>query len=107
MRGVKRPEMDPLYIIFEQHLYNFQDSDLDRKTFIDNVIRDYVSYLRKKNLVVPRFLEDALAEELSTQIRHMLVKKIYGCLTLQDYQKNLGWGVKRDAQKKYSRLKED
>src|SRR4051812_34488625 len=29
--------IDPLYVIFEQHLFNFQDPDLDRKTFVGNV----------------------------------------------------------------------
>ncbi len=38
-----RTEMDPLYVIFEQHLFNFQDSDADRKTFIGNSVTDYLT----------------------------------------------------------------
>lgn len=96
--------MDPLFVIFEQHLYNFQDSDADRKTFIGNVINDYVSYLRKMNIVIPKSLEDAVTEELATQVNTMLVKKIYGCLTLQDYQKRIPTTLKKRARTRYTKL---
>jgi hypothetical protein len=104
MRVAKQAPMDPLYVIFEQHLYNFQDSDLDRKTFIGNVLQDYLSYLRKLNISVPKSLEESIVEELSTQIHTMLVKKIYGFLTIQDYQKRLPTAVKRRVKTRYSKL---
>lgn len=77
--------IDPLYVIFEQHLFNFADPDSDRKTFIVNVVNDYLSYLRKNNIIVPKSLEQPIVEELGTQVNTMLVKKIYGCLSVNDY----------------------
>jgi hypothetical protein len=49
-------QLDPLYVIFEQHLFNFQDPDVDRKTFIGNVIKEYISHLRKLNISIPKSL---------------------------------------------------
>ncbi len=100
----KQTQMDPLYVIFEQHLYNFQDSDSDRRTFINNIIQDYFSYLRKQNITVPKSLESAIGDELFTQVSHMLVKKIYGCLTIDDYQKKIPAVAKRRVRARYSRL---
>src|SRR6478672_11730551 len=79
-------QTDPLYVIFEQHLYNFQDSEIDRKTFIGNVVKDYVAHLRKLDITIPKALEGPVLEELSTQVGTMLVKKIYGCLTIGEYR---------------------
>ncbi|MEK6706901.1 MAG: hypothetical protein AABZ06_14045, partial [Bdellovibrionota bacterium] len=96
--------VDPLYIIFEQHLYNFQDSDTDRKTFITNVVQDYLTFLRKRKVIVPKSLEDSITEELSTQVNTMLVKKIYGCLTIDDYRKHIPRTAKNKARARYSKL---
>ncbi len=100
----QKKSVDPLYVIFEQHLYNFQDSDSDRKTFILEVVSDYLNFLRKKNITVPRSLEQQIVEELYTQVNTMLVKKIYGCLTIQDYQTKLPKTSKRRAKSRYSKL---
>ena len=100
----KSNQLDPLYVIFEQHLYHFEDSNLDRTTFIDHVLHDYFSYLRKKNITVPKSLEKSIYEELFIQIQTMLVKKIYGCLTIQDYQKKLPVADKKRVKARYSRL---
>jgi len=81
------PTKDPLYSIFEQHLYNFQDSDVDRKTFIAQVVQAYLTYLRKLKIAVPKHYEPYIAEELSIQVNTMLVKKIYGCLSIDEYRK--------------------
>jgi len=77
--------MDPLYVIFEQHLFNFVDPDSDRQTFISNVVAEYLTYLRKSNVIVPKSLEQPVVEELSTQVHTMLVKKIYGCLPVNEF----------------------
>jgi hypothetical protein len=100
-----RADLDPLYVIFEQHLYNFEDDDADRKTFIGKIIQDYLTYLRKMNISVPKSLEGAIVEELAGQVNTMLVKKIYGTLSLQDYQKGAAMPVKRRARTRYSKLK--
>lgn len=104
MRALKPSQLDPFYVIFEQHLYNFQDCDLDRKTFVNNVLQDYLSYLRKLNITVPKSLEQPIVEELSVQIHTLLVKKIYGCLSIQDYQKRIPSAAKRRVKQRYSKL---
>lgn len=108
MSGVKQSQLDPLYVIFEQHLFNFQDSEVDRKTFINQVLQDYLSYLRKNSITIPKSLEEPIVEELSNQIQTMLVKKIYGCLSIQDYLKRQPTSEKRRVRARvrarYSRL---
>ncbi len=96
--------LDPLYVIFEQHLYNFQDSDEDRKTFICKIIHEYLTHLRRMNIAVPRSLEQSIVEELYTQVNTMLVKKIYGCLTIQDYRGKQPKAAQRKARSRYTKL---
>jgi hypothetical protein len=91
--------IDPLYVIFEQHLFNFADPDSDRKTFIAHVVSDYIGYLRKNNIIVPKSLEQPIVEELGTQVNTMLVKKIYGCLTVNEFADPMGASV-REAKKR-------
>ena len=105
MRVAKQNPLDPLFVIFEQHLYNFHDAETDRQTFVMEVVQEYLFYLRKKNIAVPRSLEPQIVEELAHQIETMLVKKIYGCLTIQEFQQKLTPSVKKKARAKYSKLK--
>jgi hypothetical protein len=100
----KTTQIDPLFIILEQHLCNFQDPDIDRKAFIAHVIVEYLSYLRKRNITVPRSLEQPLVEELANQVNTMLVKRIYGCLSLQDFQKTVTPQARRRAKARHSKL---
>jgi hypothetical protein len=100
----KYQKLDPLYVIFEQHLFNFQDPDTDRKSFIGNVIADYFKHLRKLNITVPRSLEQPIIEELAAQVNTMLVKKIYGCVNLNEYRKNVAPVARKKARARYSKL---
>lgn len=104
MGSLHQSQWHPLYVIFEQHLYNFQDSEMDRKTFVEAVLKDYLAYLRKNNIWIPKSLEVSIHEELSSQIQVMLVKKIYGCLNIQEYAQRQPRSVKRRARTRYSRL---
>jgi hypothetical protein len=96
--------LDPLYVIFEQHLFNFQDSDIDRKTFVGNVVQDYITHLRKLDITIPKPLEQPVIEELATQVNSMLVKKIYGCLSIGEYQQKVPTAQKKKARTKYTKL---
>jgi hypothetical protein len=96
--------LDPLYVIFEQHLFNFQDPTTDRKTFISMVVTEYLSYLRKNQVSVPPQMEGLVAEELGHQVNTMLVKKIYGCLTIGDFQKTVSPVLRKSASRRYSRI---
>ncbi len=104
MKDSKTHATDPLYTIFEQHLFNFQDSEQDRKTFIVNIVRDYMTYLRRMNITVPKSLEEPMVEELYEQVNVMLVKKIYGCSSIEEYQRSVAGVAKRRARTRYKRL---
>ncbi len=103
----KRPspsELDPLYVIFEQHLFNFEDSEEDRKTFVLGIVQDYIAHLRSLKIVIPRNMEYLILEELFAQVNTMLSKKMYGCLSIDDYRKGVLPGLKRRARSRYTRL---
>jgi len=100
----QKDQVDPLFTIFEQHLYNFQDSEIDRKTFVNNVVQEYLIYLRKLAIAVPRSFESAIVEELAIQVKGMLVKKIYGCLSISDYQKNQPAKARRKVKSRYTKI---
>jgi hypothetical protein len=96
--------LDPLYTIFEQHLYNFEDSEQDRKTFIARVLKEYLGFLRKLKIAIPYSLESLVIDELAIQVNTMLVKKIYGCLSIDDYRQKASHSNKRRAHGRYQRL---
>ena len=78
-------KIDPLYIIFEQHLFNYQGPNSDRVIFIESIIKEYLTQMRKLGLLIPTEWESQVYEELSFQVNQMLVKKIYGCLSIKEY----------------------
>ena len=98
------PQIDPLFIIFEQHLCNFSDPEMNRKEFILLVIRDYLSFLRKMQISIPRSLEESIIEELQSQVNVMLIKKIYGYLSIQDFQKNLSRAERDKVKHRYKKV---
>ena len=98
-------KVDPLFVIFEQHLMSFEDADSDRKTFINNVVNDYLTTLRKMNIAVPKSLEFAVVEELAGIVNAMLIKRIYGCLTVTEYREKAPRVTKKRAKSRYSKLK--
>ena len=106
-------KIDPLYTIFEQHLFNFQDPNADRKTFIEAIVKEYLSQTRRMGLNVPREWEEIIFEELCFQVNTMLVKKIYGCLTINEFtektkkktkEAKILAGQKNRARKAYAEL---
>ena len=97
-------KIDPLYTIFEQHLFNFQDPNSDRKSFIEGIVKDYLVQMRRMGLAVPGEWEEQIVEELSFQVNTMLVKKIYGCLTINEYQEKITPVQKKQARTRYRKL---
>ena len=55
-------KIDPLYTIFEQHLFNFQDPNSDMKAFLEAVVKDYLSQMRRMGLNVPGEWECHISE---------------------------------------------
>ena len=84
-----------LYGIFEQHLYQFDDADIDRKTFVLKVVSEYLNYLRTCKLSVPSQHEAEVIAELAAEVNTMLVKKIYGFMSIAQYR-----GAKRKSRQK-------
>lgn len=104
MKSANPNQLDPLFVIFEQHLLNFQDADTDRKSFVKKVVQDYLNYLRKNQIAIPLLLEPYIVDEISEQVNKMLVKKIYGCLTIDEYQRAQPATKKRQAKAQYRRI---
>lgn len=96
--------LDPLYVIFEQHLHTFEDADSDRKTFITQIVAEYMAYLRKMKFAIPREYEHLIVDELAAQVNVMLVKKIYGCTSIEEYRRGLSEEARGTSDKKYSTL---
>jgi hypothetical protein len=99
----KISQPDPLYVIFEQHLCNFDDSNIDRKAFITNIVGEYLAFLRRNSVIVPPQMERAVIDELSEQVKTMLFKKIYGFPSVQAYQQGLKRSQKSKARSRYRR----
>jgi hypothetical protein len=78
-------KLDPLYIIFEQHLYDFNDDTDSETAFIEKVVGDYIKFLVSCGAVIPRKLVGPVSEELKDQVQRMLRKKIYGCTNMQEF----------------------
>ena len=97
------PEIDPLFVIFEQHICNFSDPEMNRKEFVLGVIQDYLVFLRKMQVAIPRSLEGPIIEELQSQVNVMLIKKIYGYLSIQEYQKSLSRTHREKAKLRYKK----
>lgn len=96
---------NPLYIIFEQHLCEFHDVNIDRKTFIANIVAEYLKLLRSQKIGIPPALEKPIVEELALEVNTYLVKKIYGFYSISEFQKVISSEQKQVAQKKYQALK--
>ena len=97
-------KIDPLYTIFEQHLFNFQDPNSDRDAFIEAIVKEYLTHMRKLGLSVPKEWEEVVSEELFFQVRGMLLKKIYGCLTINEFTAKAPTELKTKARKRYQKM---
>ncbi|MCC7440045.1 MAG: hypothetical protein IT285_00340 [Bdellovibrionales bacterium] len=69
------------------------------------VVTEYLVFLRRSRIAVPPAWEAQVVEELAEIVNSMLVKKIYGCLNLQEFQKGLTSDLRRRASTSYKRLK--
>lgn len=104
-------KIDPLYVIFEQHLFGDDDLHSDRQQFVEKVSYEYLVEMRKMGLLVPSEWESHVLEEICLQVGTMLTKKIYGCLSIAEYlsDKNMAPKVRtarrKKAEKAYSQVK--
>ena len=87
-------KLDPLYTIFEKHLYEFDDtgkaltfSDSHIDELITRTVEDYFQFLFSRKVTIPGQWRAQIEQELRYQVRQMLMKKIYGCLSMEEYKK--------------------
>ncbi len=99
---------DPLFIIFEKHLYDFNYESRD--LFLKNVVEEYVSHLVRQKAVIPPAWRQHLEKTLADEVSDMLVRKLYGCLTVEEFQKkaeekpDLLATERRESRKRYQKL---
>lgn len=99
-------KINPLYTIFEKHLYDFDAQEDNEGELIDKIVVDYINLLQQKQIAVPKKWVAQIHEELKDQVRQMLVKKIYGCLSIDEYLESQKDSAvkKKKAKKRYSRM---
>ena len=99
-------KLDALYTIFEKHLYAFNDIEDSEMELLGKIVNDYVAFLKSKNIVIPRQWERQVIDELYDQVHNMLVKKIYGALSVQEFIRNQPTkkSKRRRIKKKYAKL---
>ena len=99
-------KLSALYTIFEKHLYDFEDNEESSDAFVSKIVTDYLSFLTSKNVVVPKRFQQHIVEELHHQVRTMMVKKMYGCLSIEEFimGEQDRSGKRRTTRKKYSKL---
>jgi hypothetical protein len=98
---------DPLFIIFEKHLYDFNYES--RELFIKGVVDDYIDHLTQQKVAVPPTWRMHLEKTLSEEVSDMLVRRLYGCLTVEEFKeqaekKSEIVAAKKEARKRYQKL---
>lgn len=100
-------KLNALFTIFEKHLYDFDAEDDDsQQGFIDKIVLDYVKFLEAHNVALPRKFYNQIFDELRNQVRTMLVKKMYGCLSIDEFVRTQPDRAAKQklARKKYSKI---
>jgi hypothetical protein len=98
---------DPLFIIFEKHLYDFNYES--RELFVKGVVSDYLTHLLRQQVLVPPAWRQQLEKSLAEEVGDMLVRRLYGCLTVEELKEKTEDKVelvaaKREARKRYQKL---
>jgi hypothetical protein len=107
---------DPLFIIFEKHLYDFNYES--RELFLKGVVDEYIAHLVRQKTVIPPSWKQHLEKTIAEEVSDMLVRKLYGCLTVEEFKANTDetspaveetkkediLTEKREARKRYQKL---
>lgn len=75
---------DPLFIIFEKHLYDFNYES--RELFLKGVVEEYIAHLVRQKTVIPPAWKQHLEKTIAEEVSDMLVRKLYGCLTVEEFR---------------------
>jgi len=98
---------DPLFIIFEKHLYDFNYES--RELFVKGVVDEYITHLVRQQVVIPPAWKSHLDKSIAEEVSDMLVRKLYGCLTVEEFQAKVEDKVvliteQKEARKRYQKL---
>lgn len=81
-----RSSADPLYSLFEQHLYSALVEDETTDDFLARVVGDYLARLSQTS-IIPQHIRPAIEEDLRDEVLEMLRKKTYGHYNLREFRK--------------------
>ncbi len=85
-----RRELDPLYSLFEQHLFTALVEDETTDEFVNRVVIAYMGRLLTDGTVVPKSHRPILESDLKEEVMEMFRKKTYGHFNLSTYRKANG-----------------
>lgn len=94
-----RKDIDPLYFVFEQHLYTALVEDETTDAFLERVVADYLGRLNSGGTTVPQTFRETLETDLRDEVLEMLRKKTYGHYNLASYRQAQGIEVASPAPK--------
>lgn len=79
--------MDPLYSIFEQHLFNALVEEETNEEFLTRVVADYMDRLKANGTLIAREHMDDIRSDLREEVFEMLRKKTYGHFSLAEFRR--------------------
>lgn len=85
---------DPLYMIFEQHLFNALVEAEETEAFLARVVGDYLGRVSQMGAIIPRDQREAIETDLKEEVLAMLRKKTYGHFDLNAYRQAKGIEVR-------------
>jgi hypothetical protein len=77
---------DPLYQLFEQHLYNCLFDEETSDQFVYRVVADYLEHILK-TASIPIKVSEFVENDLRDEVREMLLKKTYGHFSLAEFRR--------------------
>ena len=95
---------DPLFIIFEKHLYDFNYDS--RELFVKGVVDEYIAHLVRQKTVIPPSWKQHLEKTIADEVSDMLVRKLYGCLTVEEFRNKIDETQAAEPEKKEEILTE-
>lgn len=102
-QGPKIP--DTLQIIFEHQLIHLEGTNIDQSQFVAKVVKEYLGFTCKtQGLIVPAIHEKEVVEEIGAEVQTMLLKRIYGYYSIEEYSKQLDEVFKTQAKNRYLAL---
>lgn len=101
----KVQKWDPLFVIFEKHLYDFNYDS--RELFIKGVVDEYFQHLGHQKVTVPPVWRGQMEKALTEEVSDLLVRRLYGCLTVEEFKLKVEETMpeqREEARKRYQKL---